>query len=106
MIIKIQHLQATPVVQSKASFSTQESISDSENSSVSDQVCVVRFTVQPTALLHISFEDCSVTELTGIIYVLKNNKASNIPININKKSAPIIVSILIETLDHCNCRKI
>ena len=38
---------------------------------------------------NIFLEDCSVTELTDIIQGLENNKASDIPINIIKKSAPI-----------------
>ena len=48
----------------------------------------------------IFLDDCSITELTDIIDNLENNKASDIPINIVKKSAHIIVPILVETFNH------
>ena len=49
----------------------------------------------------ILIKDCSVTELTNIINDLQNNKASDIPINIIKRSAAIIIPILVETFNHC-----
>ena len=49
----------------------------------------------------IFLEDCSVDELTKIINDLQNNKASDIPINIIKKSASIIIPILVGTFNHC-----
>ena len=54
----------------------------------------------------IFLEDCSVEELARIIADLQNNKASDIPINIIKKSAPIIVPILVATFNHCMRRGI
>ena len=49
----------------------------------------------------IFLEDCSLEEITKIIDCLQNNKASDIPINIIKRSAPIIIPILVSTFNHC-----
>lgn len=49
---------------------------------------------------NIFLEDCSITEVTNIINDLQI-KASDIPINIIKKSAPIIIPILVDTFNHC-----
>ena len=48
----------------------------------------------------IFLEDCTITELTEIINGLENNKASDIPISIIKKSGPIIIPIRVETFNH------
>ena len=50
----------------------------------------------PTTNQSIYLEDCSETELAGLISGLDNNKASDIPIRIIKKSAHIIAPFLSE----------
>ena len=50
---------------------------------------------------NIFLEDCSITELTDNINCLQNNKASDIPINNVKKSAPIIIPIFVDSINHC-----
>lgn len=47
---------------------------------------------------NIFLEDCSITELTDNINCLQNNKASDIPINNVKKSAPIIIPIFVDSI--------
>ena len=49
----------------------------------------------------IFLEDCSISEIVDVINGLENNKASDIPINIIKKSASIIAPVLVETFNHC-----
>ena len=48
----------------------------------------------------IFLEDCTITEILDVINGLENNKASDIPINIIKKSASIIAPVLVDTLNH------
>ena len=46
-------------------------------------------------------EDCTLSEIHDVIKGLENNKASDIPINIIKKSASIIAPVLVVTFNHC-----
>ena len=49
----------------------------------------------------IFLEDCTINEIEEIINSLENNKASDIPINLIKKSAFIIAPILARTFNDC-----
>ena len=49
----------------------------------------------------IFLEDCTINEIYDVINGLENNKASDIPVNIIKKSASIIAPVLAGTFNHC-----
>ena len=49
----------------------------------------------------IFLEDCTVSEVYDVLNGLENNKASDIPINIVKKSSSIITPVLVGTFNHC-----
>ncbi len=50
---------------------------------------------------NIFLEDCTISEIEGIIDGLENNKASDIPISIIKRSSPVISPVLVRVINLC-----